>query len=598
MAERRTVAYYVAGTALGFIAVLAAESAFHFDDADEAASISDTGLAAPRAADAPGTGSTNPAGAALEQAIAIEDHTLREFTIRRIARAWARSDAQTAMAFADRLPQRRLAHLVQLDVLAEWILVDHKAALEQFVNFANAKASDLLSSASITTVSALVDLLALQDPDAALAAADRIPGALADRLRYAVERQRIARDPEAAMARLETLSGLERRSLLSEIADSYARRSRQEALEWARGLDPASREMALGQIFYVVAESNPSEAIALALAEPDAASRVGALVGGRMAMIPVGEIAGIADMLRAAGPGQQQSVATLLEAWPARDPDGALEWLLRQDLTADPSLAQSMAEGFGGSGVAIPAQSIFSLPAAARSGWVTSYVSEFAKLEPGAAVDWLQSFRYEPDYASLAAGVADQLVNARVAGPSSRLYPRPAAAILETLQQPPLETVRATAVFWTLEEPAEAARWSLGLNNPATRTVAVAQTVGAWTVDEPEAAVQFALGLPRGSMRDAALAAQLAQGIATHGSVDRRVLDAFSSNDARGDALRIRSLSLAFRSFGSREPDAAKLLLERLIDDPALRETIVGDIDRIRQRGNEIHRNAVLDYNP
>lgn len=537
---------------------------------------------------------------ALRQALSLQGFSLRVESLERIAKEWARLRAADALMHTSEISTPLFRNLFHAAVVTEWASVDPDQALEYLVS---AEGQRLLAILPGDVIASVASRIALHRPDEVLSAVTVISGMPGQLLRRAALRRLVDQDLSAAMAQLEALPArTDRRELGGLIGAAYARQDPERALEWARNLDEALALVAMEVILTEIARTDLVSAIGLALEDGRAAHQVARVLSA--GEVQLSEWAGdqflsVADRVLASRQPQQRAMEVLMRSWSQRDPTGAWNWLVHQEAAARASILESTANAFASNGVAIPMHSVYELPYELRGDWVVAFASRYAEREPEAAVDWVRTFEGDPDYDAWAIGIANVLVTFGGRGdPRLPRHPRPAAELLSTLNRPTPEVTATVASSLAQQEPEEAVQWGLELSDPEAQMVAMSAAIGAWTVDDPGAAQRRVLSLPNGEMRDRALAAQLAQEIASHGSVDRRILNAFSSNRALQEALSQRSFAFAFERLGSREPETAKALLDDHVDDANLRQSIRADIDSVLERGFEFHKDLILDVVP
>ncbi len=138
-------------------------------------------------------------------------------------------------------------------------------------------------------------------------------------------------DIESAMAYFSELAGMEERNMLAQhIATELAARDVDAALEWARanerGTFPVAEMMALNAI----ASLDPERAIAEAMANPNSQHRRMLIsnVMGRAALADPQLALTLVDQIP---PGRQRTdaIGSVLMSVGQRDPDAAIDWLLR-----------------------------------------------------------------------------------------------------------------------------------------------------------------------------------------------------------------------------------------------------------------------------
>lgn len=545
---------------------------------------------------------------AFEQAVVLPDPALRETAVERIAERWAQLDAPAALDAMAGIREPLLRNLFHVAVVREWASTDPDRALAYV---ASVEGQRLIAMLPEETAAAVMTMLAIHRPEEALAASRAMRGTAARLLRTHALPQLVARDLPEMLERLETgrldvvPGSVSRRTLLSQVARAYARQDALVAFEWAKRVDRESPAefppiSAADIVLAEIGRTDFARAVDLAVEDPDV-ERDLAVTEANLASVSVGAISAIADKLVAAGPSRAADVAALLALWPKRDPDGAWRWLQAQTAALTPEQIRSVAAGFADKGRAVPTSAVRDLPVEHRGEFITAFASRFARAQPEGGLDWLQAFRGLPDYDGWATDVARALAIAgglrtprgAAESPENPLYPVPAAAIVSSLDRPPPQVATGVAETWARQQPREALRWALDLQDEQARQPAVAAAIAAWTVDDRAAAREAVLALPRGDLRDRALSAYLTQDVGAHATIDERILDAFSSARALEAAIGRRTLAFAFAALHRRDPETATRLLDTHIDDPAVRQRIRDEIDRL-STFPAVHRDTVF----
>lgn len=513
---------------------------------------------------------------AYRQARELADGSLRSETLERIARVWARVDPQSALRQTQELVDAPLRNRFHAAILLEWAAADPDAALDYL---RNGEGRSLLAILPPDRRLALTSLLAFRRPAGAIAMADAMPGAAGQSLRASLSLQLVGRDLSAALSRFDSVPpGPERRELALQIAAAQARANPEEALRWALELDQASQRPAITMVVSELARVDLAEAMRIALAY-----NVDTL-NPRPEMVldlTTSQLAGLANEIASSGRSMPRAIAALLEGWSARDPAGVWNWMLEGNL--ENGIVESAARGFAAENYRIPPQSVYQLTDGVRERWVVRYASELAQRDSDAAVEWLQDLRNDPSYERWASDVASALLRplARGGNPMAPLFPQPAAEILATMADPPRDLIVVAASRWATMEPATAVDWALALSDPEARSLAAAAAVGGWTVHDPDAARRQALALPAGDLRRRVLLALFVQEIASHGSVDQRVVDAIGSPSDFQMTLASNPAAVtdAFTWLASRDPARARQLLDRYVRDADLKASIRAGID-------------------
>jgi hypothetical protein len=135
--------------------------------------------------------------------------------------------------------------------------------------------------------------------------------------------------------------------------------------------------------------------------------------------------------------------------------------------------------------------------------------------------------------------VREVIVNAARADPdaASRLL-LPASP---TVQR---EAAQQVALALAEQDPRAAAAWAQSVIDPRARSSAQFSVAGTWYSSDPEGARRYVLAQPEGVERDLVLS-NLVQIAASSGSVDQALMDGFSSDVMRQQAMSIATAAQA-----------------------------------------------------
>ncbi len=512
-------------------------------------------------------------GNSLRKALLLDEHDAQARAVRHIAAVWARRDPTGALREAANIPDSTIRNLFRYGVLAEWSRLDPSGALDYIVSDPQ--------QPELSTPLAL-QMIAASDPERLLAVAERLPPRFRTTFRTEALRVLADRDLSVLISLLGSLPvGEDRRLLQMVIADAYPRQEGEGAFEWAVATGSLRLQLVtLRQI----ALNNAVDAIDYALSQPNAAILLTTALlgsGGPPLMSPEsvnpGQMPAVADRLLAAGEAYSETMHAMIESWSLADPDGALRWALTTHSTPGTEMVASLARGFATSELEPSAAFLPSLPNELRSRWIEEVAKVYAANDADAALAWLSNHRGDPDYDSWVSATAQQIV-------FNQNFDAPAAArLLGSALQPPADASGAVASRWALEDPYAATQWAASLADPEARASAFSAAAGAWTIHAPDAAQQWALTQVDGTYRNRALTATLVQGIATHGIVDARVLDAFDGVGARQQAMLESTAALAL--LHQRDPQTAEALIDAHFSDSVLRLAIDQQRERISALG-------------
>ena len=305
---------------------------------------------------------------------------------------WATADSDAAFAHVEKMKNKDQARDATFSILRALASQDPQKALEWMSGRGkDMSKNDWMGHALAGTIASE---WVRQDPDAALAWANSLPknqrqGALGGALETIA-----ASDPvEAAKRLLDLDSGEAREKAAGNIANLWAKRAPQEAMEWAMTLEGDDRESAMSRALGGWASVEPEEAASF-INEIPAEERTDSQVrevGRRWASQEPSKAAQwLTDQPESRG--RTDAVGYAMWHWTNEDPGGAADWILEQPRG-----------DFRDNGIASIAKATFEEdPSSAvtwaatidndkqREGSIERGVREWAKQEPEQARNWVQ----------------------------------------------------------------------------------------------------------------------------------------------------------------------------------------------------------------
>lgn len=488
-----------------------------------------------------------------------------------LAARWAELEPRYALGVAREVGDERVRMQLEAAALRALARIAPDDVFAEIANRGGSAPPGALSGAAVE--------LARTDPERFLSMANRLPEDLR-RLAEAVAAQTLAdRDPLAALRYLEGMpGGVQRETLLRQIARSYGKRDPAGALEWARS--QTGQRNLVAAVIGGVAEQDPLRAIDLALGLESAPERMQTIqLAVAFGSRTDAEAEALANRLLAIDdPDQRQSLATnAVSLWASRSPDGAMRWLLanghnvRSD--AFQVVGQALASRNPRDAVAYSAQ----VPPTARESWVNGVGQGYAQNDPQGAVEWLRQYRAEPWYGRVATTIATTV--SQRDGPAAARLADELDAERDSADAQQLANI--VAVNWANNDPAAAAAWALERRTEQERHMAVNGAVGVWSAQNFDAARQWTLRLPQGATRDAALTTLLTQSLNGGPSgLDTSLLNAFASEATKQAAVMQVVQILAFY-----DPAQARSFVDAYVVDPRFREHAERMIETARNNG-------------
>jgi hypothetical protein len=263
-----------------------------------------------------------------------------------------------------------------------------------------------------------------------------------------------------------------------------------------------------------------------------------------------------------------QVLGQLIEIWSARDPDGAVEWLIEHSSEVDSSLTGALAQRLAALDVETAMGYVDQLPPDIRNTWIVQISGPYAARDPAGALAWITQFQGEGFYEGARAQIIMQTATSQ---------PELAATLISTLP-PALQasTSQRVARAWSVQDPQGAATWAATLQGSEAGSNAARSIVTEWIKSNSHAAHEWAVGLPRGDMRDSALAALISGSINT-GLDPVQILEEIDS-----EVIRQNASMRAISDIAVTRPDIAVELLESMLDDPEIGEWASESLERLR----------------
>jgi hypothetical protein len=470
--------------------------------------------------------------AAIGFALALEGSSAQTEAVTLIAHTLAVRDPRLAVASGAAIDNYALASAYNTAVFREWASIDPVAFLE-FLE--SAPTSDLLPADS-----EVFRIAALSDPGQLLAALEDIPLALRTVAAQAALEALVKEDAPSAFAYIDSLPpGTARDRLVTSTAQSFAAHDTDGALAWLDSR-PAPEAALITAILQVVIDADPIRGVDALIAT---LTRVGGLATGdttdrgRLETILASFTPGAREDLRVVAerlsavdnPDVRRVYEVFILEWSQNDAEAAHDWAFANVGRLTPGAVFYLARNLAAERPDLAKLAVSHVPADMRDLWTRTVAERLARDDFADALQWISAFQGSAYEVALDAAL-------RGASPRGVADPESAAQFLAR-QPPPMraEHLPAIASLWARQDPAAAARWVEAIVlDPAAehrRDAALGNVASRWALQDADRARGWALGLPPGARRDEVLSSLLRVG-ADSGDVDRRLVDALSSNEA------------------------------------------------------------------
>lgn len=491
---------------------------------------------------------------AFDEAMAIEDDATRARALMRIAPVFAKVDPSAALAAGELINDWDQKWRFQSQVMRDWARED-PAAVMQYIRGLDSSAR---TDTRFTTYA--YDILADHDPAGFLEFAVELPA------RQRLHAQNLAmaawgrNDSAAALQALEQLPTGQHRQLIGAFARGYGQSDPDGAILWAKSLDSRNSDVVI-EVISSLSKTDPERAVQLA-AEIDNDQERGEV----LAHISMRTAYSANDPGRVANAmlqlpdsdAKDRALANLTQSWGNMDPESALQWLINQGEGIHPERYGELGRTLAYSDPVSAAAMTGSIPAAARGAWIANVASGYAEVDPVGSLNWVRQFQGQPEYEGALVAAAHA---------AAEHDPQAVLALVGAVQ----DTNNAAAITgaavgaWSLSNPSAAASWAQSQTIEQVRSAAITGVARQWATQDAAAAGRWVMKLESGPLRDDALAAVVASQ-SRNANPDPSLFDAFTSDTARQQAV-LR----AIYSVARRDRDAARVLLDDYVKDPALR---------------------------
>ena len=501
---------------------------------------------------------------ALREAESIADASLRSRALQAVAESWAREDPLAVLNQASSLRNPELEQTFRAQAYAMWSLTD-PLGLADYIESGVAFEQEMISG---------IQMLLTLDPERAIRLTERVPGVLGQSLIGAAIGALAASNPEAAKQRaLDQPPGQLRNNAVQQVAAALAQDDPDAALEWLQGLSPPVPDAFTG-VMLALAESDPIRVIELmdSGSIPMESSLMTSVLSARVGRDPE-KAPQVANLL--AGRNDIRSKALLrnvVSTWAGRDPAGALDWTLANEDVLEASLLGAIAGELAAQDPQLAVEYLDRIPGDYQVAWITQTAGSYGRADPDGALSWVNQYQGQSVY---------NLALREIITSMAQNDPRRAAEAL-SVANPDVQSAAAGTIAsrFASQEPREAAEWARSLSSSQARQTALNSVMNNWANNDADAAERWVLDMNSGEDRDRALQTLLMRS-AFSGDVNRDLFDEFST-----DAFRIQAIQASISGMATRDPEAARELLE-LIPDDSTRRITERQIEEQIERRNE-----------
>jgi len=423
---------------------------------------------------------------------------LREQSLQQAFTQWVRGDADGALRWAEASREPALVRMAKLATIEYLAGVDPRRAA--------ALLREMPDSAAGGQREEHLGLIARQwaqrDLTAAMGWAQTLPARQQLSAIPAILAEQAAVNPQAALARVETLTDPRlRRQALQTVVAEWSGREAGAAAKWLVGQGDRRliTEMAPNAI-QQLAESDPAAALALVNELPSGEARTRAL-SGMVAGLANSNLTGAVEMLDKlpAGTAKDGAIEQLAWVWGRQDPEAAAKYALKQPETDGrtrllDAVATEWAQRDPVAGAAFWKELGLGQ---GRDTFADNLARHWAESDPQAAVRWVASLS--------GADLRPELVSS-VIGAWAQQSPAEAAAYAGQL---PLElqegALQSVLGAYAEQDPATGAKWLAAFPDETLRTRAQVGFINHWAQDDAAAAGEWLRTQPAGPAQQAAI---------------------------------------------------------------------------------------------
>ena len=346
---------------------------------------------------------------ALQEAMLMPHGYERDSALQGVIDAWATQDPQQAFAYVERIADNRVRLQLQETILYRWAELDPQAAYEVMQTLPKGRTSNV--SYTIFTN------IANQDPREALNLIESISSSRnrVDAYNATIQTWAAKDAPAAANYVLQMDSKQLKRQLASTVIQYLGNESPEDALVFAKELDPTGQLYLQDTVIGQIAGSNPERAFQLAQSAEQAAIR-------QQLMVTVVNNLSYQDPSRAAAMIDQipsaEVTADIINSvtynWANSDPDAAMAWVNSKTGTVRNDGLISIGSQLASVDPDLAAAYLPQLNGEVRESWVQNITYNYSSYDLDEAVTWIENFRGESFYNNLFRSVVSQAANSDV----------------------------------------------------------------------------------------------------------------------------------------------------------------------------------------
>lgn len=347
---------------------------------------------------------------AMKDAMAMATSYERDSALQGIIDTWAAQDPQQAFSYVERMTDKRIRQQLLETVLYRWAETDPLAAYEVLQTLPTGRSQSNINYTVFTS-------LATENPKQALDIIENIPSSR-DRVEaYSATIQTwAANDAPAAALFVAQLDNKQLKQQLAPTVIQYlSSQSPEEALTWAKELDPTGQLYLQNTVVSQIATENPERALQIALGSQQPVLR-------QQLIVTVIDNLSYNDPERASSMIDQlpytdinsETVNSVVYNWANTDPDAAIAWVNSKSGQVRDDALISIGSQLASVNPDYAVSYLPQLSGSVRESWaqnITYYYSSYDIIE---AATWIENFRGETLYENLLRSVVGVAANSDV----------------------------------------------------------------------------------------------------------------------------------------------------------------------------------------
>ena len=351
----------------------------------------------------------NDPESALQEAMLMPHGYERDSALQGVIDNWATQDPQQAFTYVERIADNRVRQQLQETILYRWAESDPQIAYEVMQSLPKGRVSNVNYT--------IFTNIANQDPRKALSLIENITSSRnrVDAYNATIQTWAAKDAPAAANFIMQIDNKQLRQQLAPTVIQYLSTQSPDDALLFARELDPNGQLYLQDTVIGQIAGTNPERAFQLAQSAEQATVR-------QQLMVTVVNNLSYQDPSRAAAMIDQvpstevtaDIINSVVYNWANSDPDAAMAWVNSKSGTLRSDGLISIGNQLASIDPDLAASYLPQLNGKVRESWVQNITYNYSAYDLAEAVVWIENFRGESIYNNLLSSVVSQAASSDV----------------------------------------------------------------------------------------------------------------------------------------------------------------------------------------